>query len=61
MTVEEMKVLLEKARQQNKENNGKVMMCSERGPVGFDMIQGLIQIAEQQQREIEAMKAKFIT
>ena len=61
MTVEEMKVLLEKARQHNKENNGKVMMCSERGPVGFDMIQGLIQIVEQQQREIEAMKAKFIS
>ena len=61
MSVEEMKMLLEKARQHSKENNGKVMMCSERGPVGFELIEGLISIIEQQQRELEAVKAKFIT
>ena len=61
MNVEEMKMLLEKARQHSKENNGKVMMCSERGPVGFELIEGLIQIIEQQQRELEAVKAKFIS
>ena len=61
MSVEEMKMLLEKSRQQSKENNGKVMMCSERGPVGYDLIEGLISIIEQQQRELEAVKAKFIT
>jgi hypothetical protein len=61
MTVEELKSLLEKARQQSKDNNGKVMMCSERGPVGFDLVQHLIQVVEQQQREIDALKAKFIS
>ena len=60
MTVEELKLTLEKARQHSKENNGKVMMCSERGPVGFDLIQHLITVVEQQQREIDALKAKFI-
>ena len=61
MNVEDMKGMLEKARQHSKENNGKVMMCSDRGPVGFELIQGLIQLVEQQQKEIEALKAKFIT
>ena len=61
MSVEEMKMLLEKSRQHSKENSGKVMMCSERGPVGFELIEGLISIIEQQQRELEAVKAKFIT
>ena len=60
MTVEEMKALLEKSRQHSKDNNGKVLMCSDKGPAGFELIQGLVQLAEQQQREIEAMKAKFI-
>ena len=61
MTVDELKALLEKSRQQSKDNTGKVMMCSERGPVGFDLVQHLITVVEQQQREIEALKAKFIT
>ena len=61
MTVEELKSLLDKARQQSKDNAGKVMMCSERGPVAFDLVQHLITVVEQQQREIEALKAKFIT
>jgi hypothetical protein len=61
MTVEEMKMQYEKARQQCKENNGKVMMCSEKGPVGFELVNSLIALAEQQQREIEALKAKFIS
>ena len=60
MTVEEIKTLVEKSRQQSKENGGKVMMCSEKGPVGFDVIQALIQLAEQQQRELDALKGKFI-
>ena len=61
MTVEELKTLFEKSRQYCKENSGKVMMCSDRGPAGFDLIQGLIQVIEQQQREIEGIKAKFIS
>jgi hypothetical protein len=61
MNVEELKSLLEKARAQSKDNNGKVMMCSERGPVGFDLVQHLITVVEQQQHEIDALKAKFIT
>jgi hypothetical protein len=61
MTVDEMKKQLEKARQHSKENDGKVMMCSERGPVGYDLVQSLIALVEQQQREIEALKAKFIS
>jgi len=61
MTLEEMKSLLDKSRQYSKENAGKVMMCSEKGPVSYDLIQGLIQLIEQQHKEIEAMKAKFIT
>jgi len=61
MTVDEMKTMLEKSRQHCKENSGKVMMCSDKGPVGFDMIQALIQLVEQQQRELEAIKAKFIS
>jgi hypothetical protein len=61
MTVDELKALLEKSRQQSKDNTGKVMMCSERGPVGFDLVQHLIQVIEQHQREIDALKAKFIT
>jgi hypothetical protein len=60
MTVEELKTLLERARQQSKDNNGKVMMCSDRGPVGFDLVQHLITVVEQQQREIEDLKNKFI-
>ena len=61
MNVDELKSLLDKARQQSKDNTGKVMMCSERGPVGFDLIQHLIQVVEQQQHEIDTLKAKFIT
>ena len=61
MTVDEMKGLLEKSRQHCKENAGKVMMCSEKGPVGFDVIQSLIQLVEQQQKEIDTMKARFIS
>ena len=61
MTIDDMKSLLEKSRQHSKENNGKVMMCSDKGPVGFDLIQALIQLVEQQQRELEAVKAKFIS
>ena len=61
MTIDDLKSRLEKARQQSKDNTGKVMMCSERGPVGFDLIQQLIQVVEQQQREIDNLKAKFIT
>ena len=61
MNVEDLKTLFEKARQYSKENSGKVMMCSDRGPASFDLIQGLIQVVEQQQREIEAIKAKFIS
>lgn len=61
MTVDEMKGLLDKSRQHCKENTGKVMMCGDKGPVGFDLIQALIQLAEQQQKEIDAMKAKFIS
>jgi hypothetical protein len=61
MTVDEMKNLLEKSRQHSKENAGKVMMCSDKGPAGYELIQGLITLLEQQQREIEAMKAKFIS
>ena len=60
MTVEEMKTMLEKSRQLSKDNSGKVLMCSEKGPAGYDLIQALIQLAEQQQREIDALKAKFI-
>jgi hypothetical protein len=60
MTVDEIKGLLEKARTQSKENAGKVMMCSDKGPVGYDIVQALIQLVEQQQREINDMKAKFI-
>jgi len=60
MTVDEIKGLLDKARTQSKENAGKVMMCSDKGPVGYDIIQALIQLVEQQQREINDMKAKFI-
>jgi hypothetical protein len=61
MNVEDLKPLLEKARQQSKDNAGKVMMCSERGPVAFDLVQHLIAVVEQQQREIDDLKAKFIT
>ncbi len=61
MNVEELKTLLERARQYSKENNGKVLMCSDRGPAGFDLIQALITVVEQQQREINEIKAKFIT
>jgi hypothetical protein len=61
MTLDEMKNLLEKSRQFSKENAGKVMMCSDKGPAGYDLIQGLIQLVEQQQREIAEMKSKFIT
>ena len=60
MSVDEIKGLLDKARTQSKENAGKVMMCSDKGPVGYDIIQALIQLVEQQQREINDMKAKFI-
>jgi hypothetical protein len=61
MTVEEIKTLVEKSRQLSKDQSGKVIMCSEKGPVGYDLIQGLISLAEQQQREIDAIKAKFIS
>ena len=61
MTVEEIKTLVEKSRQLSKEQNGKVIMCSEKGPVGYDLIQALISLAEQQQREIDAIRAKFIS
>ncbi len=61
MTIEEIKTALEKSRQHSKDQNGKVIMCSEKGPVGYDLIQGLIALAEQQQREIDAIKAKFIS
>jgi len=61
MTVDEIKSLLEKARANSKDNTGKVMMCSDKGPVQFDLIQSIIQVIEQQQREIDAMKAKFIS
>lgn len=61
MNVEELKTLLERARQFSKENSGKVLMCSDRGPAGFELIQALITVIEQQQREIEGIKAKFIT
>jgi len=61
MTLEEMKSLLDKSRQYSKENAGKVLMCSDKCPAGFDLIHGLIQLVEQQQKEIDAMKAKFIT
>ena len=61
MNVEELKTLLERARQYSKENSGKVLMCSDRGPAGFELIQALITVVEQQQREIEAIKAKFIS
>jgi hypothetical protein len=60
MNVDEMRVLLEKARQTAKDNAGKIQMCSEKGPANFDLIEGLIQIVEQQQRELDAVKAKFI-
>jgi len=52
---------LERARQYSKENSGKVLMCSDRGPAGYDLIQALITVVEQQQREIEAIKQKFIS
>jgi hypothetical protein len=52
---------LEKARQNSKDNTGKVMMCSDKGPVGFDIVQALLQLIEQQGKEIEALKAKFIS
>ena len=61
MNVEELKTLLERARQYSKDNSGKVLMCSDRGPVGFDLVQALITVVEQQQREINEIKAKFIT
>jgi hypothetical protein len=35
-------------------------MCSDRGPVGFDLIQALIAVIERQQRDIDEIKAKFI-
>jgi hypothetical protein len=60
MSVEELRTLLERARQQSKDNSGKVMMCSDRGPVGFDLVQHLITVVEQQQREIDDLKGKFI-
>ena len=61
MSVEELKSQLERARQYSKDNAGKVLMCSDRGPAGYDLIQALITVVEQQQREIEAIKQKFIT
>ena len=61
MTLEEMKSQLEKARQHSKENSGKVLMCSERGPAGFDLIQALIVLIEQQQKEIDTLKGKLIS
>ena len=59
--LEELKTLLERARQFSKDNNGKVMMCSDRGPVGFELIQALIAVIERQQRDIDEIKAKFIS
>ncbi len=61
MTVDEMKGLIEKSRTHCKENAGKVMMCSDKGPVTFDIITSLLQLVEQQQRELDAVKAKFIS
>ena len=61
MSVEELKSQLERARQYSKDNAGKVLMCSDRGPAGYDLIQALINVVEQQQREIEAIKQKFIS
>ena len=61
MTVENLKTLFEKSKHYSSENSGKVMMCSDRGPAGFDLIEALIQVVESQQREIEAIKAKFIS
>ena len=60
MNVEELKNLLDRARQHSNDNSGKVMMCSDRGPAGFDLIQALITVVEQQQREIDQIKARFI-
>jgi hypothetical protein len=61
MNVEELKSLLERARQYSKENTGKVLMCSDRGPAGFELVQALITVVEQQQREIDEIKSKFIS
>ena len=43
------------------QTSGTVLMCSDRGPAGYDLIQSLITVVEQQQREIEAIKQKFIS
>ena len=61
MNVDELKSLLDRARQHSKDNTGKVLMCTERGPAGFDLIAALIGVVEQQQREIEEIKARFIS
>jgi hypothetical protein len=61
MNVEELKSHLERARQHSKDNTGKVLMCTDRGPAGFDLIQAIITVVEQQQREIEEIKARFIS
>lgn len=60
MNVEELKTLLERARQYSKDNSGKVMMCSDRGPAGFELVQALITVVERQQREIDEIRSKFI-
>src|SRR5688500_4518992 len=49
INVEEFKPRLERARQYSKDNSGKVMMCSDRGPAGFELVQALITVVERQQ------------
>ena len=60
MTVDQLRKEIDAYEQSLKGKSGKVVAFSENGPANMGLIKALFDVVEQQQREIDALKANVL-
>jgi hypothetical protein len=58
MTIKELKKRVEEVKQESKRTAGTAVLSSEQGPIGISWIEKIILILEDQQKQIDELKAK---
>lgn len=61
MKIDELKVTVEKYRAEMKDKGGRVVVSSESGPVGMQLIDALVACIEAQDRKIAEMQKSIDT
>jgi len=59
MTIDELKVKVEKERTNLEKKTGQIVQFSKNGPISIHLIDAIVQVIEEQQKTINELKSKL--